>query len=96
LNNTLLDFAMIASTVIGYFISIALITTSFYRSRANNYLSLSLFLLASLTFLEWSDINITNITFQILGNFRLDFLFAVTLFTYFLIQIYQGEKRNKK
>lgn len=78
---------MIASVIIGYFISISLITTSFYRSRANNYLSLSLFLLASLTFLEWSDRNITNIILQVLGNFRFDFLFAATLFTYFLIQI---------
>lgn len=78
---------MIASVVIGYFVSIALIASSFYKSRANNYLSLSIFLIATLTFLEWQSINTNTIIFKILSNFRLDALFAVTLFTYFLIQI---------
>lgn len=87
MKQTLLDFAMIASVIIGYFISIALVTISFYKSRANNYLSLSIFLIASLTFLEWPGVNMDTIVFQILALMRLDFLFAATLFTYFLIQI---------
>ncbi len=78
---------MIASVITGYFVSISLITTAFYKSRANNYLSLSLFLIASITLIDWLDLNTPNITIQILGNFKLDFLFATTLFTYFLIQI---------
>jgi AraC-like DNA-binding protein len=85
MNNTILDFAIIASIGIGYFMSIALITTSFYKSNANKYLSLSLFLLTSLTFLECFSTN--NLAFEIINNFRLDFLFAATLFTYFLIHI---------
>lgn len=84
---TLLDIAMIASGVIGYFISIAIVTTPFYKSRANNYLSLSLFLLASLILLEWLDANIGGRFVLLLGDIRPDLLFAATIFTYFLIQI---------
>ncbi len=82
---TILDFAIIVSASIGYFISIALVTSSFYKNRANNYLSLSLFLLTSLTVLDWCDIE--NYVFQFLNSIMLDLLFGVTLFTYFLIQI---------
>ena len=78
---------MIASVIIGYFVSIALVTISFYKSRANNYLALSLFSMASLTLIEWCSINISNILVEVFTLFRLDFLFAATLFTYFLIQI---------
>ncbi len=78
---------MIASTLIGYFLSIALITTTFYKSRANNYLSLSLFLIASLPFLEWVGIGSAHVVIRILDNIRLDLLIAATLFTYFLYQI---------
>ncbi len=87
MSKTVLDFSMIASVVIGYFISMALLTTSFYRSRANHYLALSLFLLANLTLIEWGSNTTDHVGFIILANFRLDYLFAVSLFTYFLIQI---------
>lgn len=96
MNQTVLDITMITSVIIGYFVSISLVTTSFYRSRANNYLSLSLFLLASLTFLIWSDVHINTVTTRILGNFRLDLLFAATLFTYFLIQIKHPSLKSSK
>ncbi|GAA0734125.1 helix-turn-helix domain-containing protein [Aquimarina litoralis] len=82
---TLLDFIIIASGCIGYFISISLITSSFYKSHANNYLAISLFLLTTLTFLGWYEID--NIILQFLDNIMLEFLVAVTLFTYFLLQI---------
>ncbi len=78
---------MIASAIMGYFVSIALITTSFYKSRANNYLSLSLFLIATLILLDLLGVTIDNIAFEILNLFMLDMLFAATLFTYFIIQI---------
>lgn len=78
---------MIISVVIGFFISFALITTSFYKNRANNYLSLSLFIIASLTFFEWPNSILNTVVFQLIINFRLDFLFAASLFSYFLIQI---------
>lgn len=78
---------MIASTLIGYFLSIALLTTSFYRSRANNYLSFTLFLIASLTFLEWYGLSTAHRLIQIFDSLKLDFLIAATLFTYFLFQI---------
>ncbi len=85
MSTTLLDIAIIASIIIGCFLSISLVTTSFYKSRANNYLSLSLFLITGLTFLDWSGIE--NFVLQFLNNIRLDLLVPVTLFTYFLIQI---------
>jgi len=87
MNLTILDFSMITSVVIGYFVSIALVVSPFYKSRANNYLALSLFLLSSLTFLEWPRVSMDNMLFQFLSNIRLDFLFATTFVTYFLIQI---------
>jgi AraC-like DNA-binding protein len=87
MNLTILDFAMIASIIMGYFVSISLITTSFYKSRANNYLSLSLFSIASITLFEFPWVIKSNLVIDIISNFRLDSLFAATLFTYFLIQL---------
>ncbi len=85
MNNTILDIAIIFSGIIGYFISISLVTISFYKNRANTYLSVSLFLITSLTILGWFDIENTVLGF--LNNPILEYLFGVTLFTYFLIQI---------
>lgn len=85
MNTTILDVAIITSIIIGFFLSISLVTAPFYKSRANKYLSLSLFLIASLTFLDWSDIE--NFVLQFLNNISLELLVAVTLFTFFLIQI---------
>lgn len=87
MNATILDFAMIASVLIGYFLSIALITTSFYKSRANNYLSLTLFFIASLTLLEWYGLSTSHRVIGVLDSFKFDFLIAATLFTYFLFQM---------
>ncbi len=86
MNKTVLEFAMISSVLMGYFISLALLTSSFYKSRANNYLALSLFVMASLTFFEWPNGIMSTLLLQIIINFRLDFLFAASLFTYFQIQ----------
>ncbi|WP_298540056.1 helix-turn-helix domain-containing protein [uncultured Aquimarina sp.] len=85
MDTTILDFIVIASGIMGYFISISLVTTSFYKNRANKYLAFSLFLLTSLTFLGWYDIE--GYVLQFLDNIMLEFLVTVTLFTYFLIQI---------
>lgn len=74
-----------ASGLIGYFISTSLVTVSFYKNHANNFLSISLFLLTSLTLLGWFDIENTVLNF--LNNPVLEYLVGVTLFTYFLIQI---------
>ncbi|MEW7279901.1 helix-turn-helix domain-containing protein [Aquimarina sp. 2201CG1-2-11] len=87
MDKTLLDFAMIVSVLIGYFVSISLVTTSFYKSRANNYLSLSISLLASMILMDMLITKVDSIALDILNLFMLDFLFAATLFTYFLIQI---------
>ncbi len=85
MNKIILDYAIITSGILGYFISTSLIITAFYKSRANNYLSLSLFLLTSLTFIDWYDPEYGVLAF--INNVMLDLLTAVTLFTYFLIQI---------
>lgn len=86
MNQTILDFIVITSGILGYFLCLALVTTSFYKSRANNYLSLSLFLLISLTFLG-SWYNKEDAILDFLGLIMLEYLVAVTLFSYFLIQI---------
>ena len=58
----------------------------FIRVGANNYLSLSLFLLISLTFLgSWYDKK--NYILDFLSLIMVEYLVAVTLFLYFLIQI---------
>ncbi|MEP0265806.1 helix-turn-helix domain-containing protein [Dokdonia sp.] len=97
MNQNILDFVIISSGILGYFLCLALVTTSFYKSRANNYLSLSLFLLISLTFLgSWYDKE--NPILDFLGLVMLEYLVGVTLFIYFLIQIehkYLKEKRYK-
>ncbi len=86
MNETILNFVTISSGVLGYFLCLSLVTTDFYKSRANNYLSLSLFLLINLTFLgNWCIEG--NILLDFLGLIMLEYLVAVTLFTYFLIQI---------
>ena len=97
MNATILNFIIITSGVLGYFLCLALVTTSFYKSRANNYLSLSLFLLISLTFLgSWFDKK--NHILHFLSLSMSEYLVAATLFVYFLIQIdhkYLKEKRFK-
>ncbi|WP_299252738.1 AraC family transcriptional regulator [uncultured Aquimarina sp.] len=93
MNTTLLDLAVITSGIMGYFISISLVTISFYKSRANNYFALTLFLLSTLTLLSWFDLE--NIFLHFLSIIMLEFLVAVTLFTYFLIQI-QHEYLKKR
>lgn len=85
MNQSILDFLILASALIAYFISISLFTTSFYKSRANNYLSLSLFLIASLILIEWHGP--TDKYWSFLYFMMLDLVIGVTLFSYFLIQI---------
>ncbi|MFP2994785.1 AraC family transcriptional regulator [Spongiivirga sp. MCCC 1A20706] len=82
---TIFDFAIIAGSIIGYFIGIALLTVTFYKGRANKYLAASLFLQSTITFAGWFDLD--NFVFEFILNITLEFLFAATLFTYFLIQI---------
>ncbi|WP_106793892.1 AraC family transcriptional regulator [Aquimarina sp. Aq78] len=97
MNETILQFVILTSGALGCFLCLALITTSFYKSLANNYLSLSLFLLISLTFLG-SWYHKENPILDFLGLIMLEYLVAVTLFMYFLVQIehkYLKEKWRK-
>ena len=85
MNETILGLVIIASIFIGYFISIALVITPFYKSKANNYLSLSLFLIASNMVIGFFSIN--SIVFTFLDNIVIDLLLGVIIFSYFLIHI---------
>ena len=85
MNETIVGLAIIASIFIGYFISIALVITPFYKSRANNFLSFSLFLIASLMLNGF--FSTTNLVSAFLDNIVLDLLLGVTMFSYFLIHI---------
>ncbi|GAA5024860.1 hypothetical protein GCM10011506_08760 [Marivirga lumbricoides] len=53
MNSTFLDFTVIIGSTVDYFISISLLVSPFYKNRANKYLSVSLFILASITLLGW-------------------------------------------
>ncbi len=81
----MLEAIILASSVLGYFISISLIITPFYKNKANNYLSVSLFILTSLSILGWNDPEEGLLEF--LHSIMWEFLVAVTLFSYFLLQI---------
>ena len=94
MNETILSLVIIASIFIGYFISIALIITPFYKSKANNYLSLSLFLIASIIFIGF--FSTTNIVFAFLDNLVLDLLLGATIFSYFLVHIKHPLLNTKK
>jgi AraC-like DNA-binding protein len=85
MSEIILSFANITSVFIGYFTSIALVITPFYKSRANNFLSISLFLIASLMFIGFFSTD--NIVFSFLENIVLDLLLGATIFSYFLIHI---------
>ena len=94
--STIVGVAVIASVPIGYFMSISLVTSSFFKSHANKYLSLTIFLITTLTFVEWVGLLDTVVFYsplvqamiiQFFENIRLDFLFAASLYTYFLTQI---------
>ena len=94
MNEIILKFIIIASGVLGYFLCLALVTTPFYKSRANNFLSLSLFLLISLSFLgSWYDKK--NLILDFLSLIMLEYLVGVTLFIYFLIQIEHAYLKEK-
>lgn len=95
MDSSLLNVVLVASAAIGFFMSISLFGSSFYKSKANNYLALSLFVVAILTFLEWiglqeiviGNVLLHSLLFQFIENIRLDLLFGATLYTYFLVQI---------
>lgn len=93
MNTALWDIAIIVSICIGYFISIALVTSPFYKSRANNYLSLTLFLISSLALLDAYAPESGFLSF--LSFIMMELLIAVTLFTYFLIQIQHKYLKQK-
>ncbi|PTB96921.1 hypothetical protein C9994_05205 [Marivirga lumbricoides] len=85
MNSTFLDFTVIIGSTVGYFISISLLVSPFYKNRANKYLSVSLFILASITLLGWY--NAEKGIFRLLQMIMWELLVPVTLFKYFLIQI---------
>ncbi|GAA0195581.1 helix-turn-helix domain-containing protein [Fulvivirga kasyanovii] len=80
-----LDLVVVASGVLGCFISVALLTTPFYKSKANAYLSLSMLILVGITLLGWYSAE--GGIFEFLQGVMWEFLVAATLFHYFLIHI---------
>ncbi|PKV50394.1 AraC-like DNA-binding protein [Aquimarina sp. MAR_2010_214] len=90
---TILDFVVISSSALGYFISINLLTSHLYRNKANKYLSTSLFLINSIMLLGRYDPNGGILEF--LKDLMWEFLFPVTLFIYFLIQLNHSYLKKK-
>ncbi|UII29645.1 helix-turn-helix domain-containing protein [Fulvivirga ulvae] len=81
----ILELVVIASGVLGCFISISLLTTPFYKSKANAYLSFSMLILVGITLLGWYGAE--GGIFEFLQGIMWEFLIATTLFHYFLIHI---------
>jgi len=76
---------IIASSIVGTFLCLSIATTPFFKSRANTYLSISLFLLTCITLLGWNNSD-TGI-FDFLQDIMWEFLVGAILFTYFLLHI---------
>ena len=81
----LLEVTVIAGVVLGFFISLSLITSPFYKSKANNYLAISLFILTGITFLGWYGADQGLLLF--LQDVMWELLLPVTFSVYFLLQI---------
>ncbi|MEL6535900.1 MAG: helix-turn-helix domain-containing protein [Bacteroidota bacterium] len=80
-----MEVLILASGALGYFISLALVVSPFFKNKANGYLAVSLFQLASLTALGWHAPESGPLEF--LQSIMWEFFVAATLFTYFLHQL---------
>ncbi|WP_294734349.1 AraC family transcriptional regulator [uncultured Flavobacterium sp.] len=82
---TIIDLIIISSFSLGLFLSLSLIISPFFKSTANKYLALSL--LTLLVIIITGKYNDTSIFLAFIQDIMLEFLVAITLFSYFLIQI---------
>lgn len=92
--DTLAGLAIIGTIFMGYFMSIALVINPFYKSKANNYLSFSLFLIASLILVGFFGAENSFLTF--LDNIILDLLLGATIFSYFLAHLERPFLKKKE
>lgn len=85
MNLSLLNFIFVASFFLGYFTSLSLLISPFFKSKANNYLSASLFILTTMLLFAVTETEVNIIKF--LDKIMWEFLIPVTLFIYFLLQL---------
>ena len=79
------DILVISSCILGFFMALSIAGSAFFRSKANKYLSFSVFILTIIMLLGW-----LNAGTGILGLIRAimwELLIPVTLLSYFLIHI---------
>jgi AraC-like DNA-binding protein len=79
------DVLIISGGFLGFFMALSLAQSLFFKSKANNYLAASLFILNLIMLLGWHDAYTGWL--GLLRSLMLEFLFPVTLFAYFLIHI---------
>lgn len=89
----LFDILVLSGTVLGFFMSLSIATSSFFRSKANYYLSVSLFLLTLVMMLGWLNAN-TGII-RMLTALMWELLIPITLLSYFLIHLNHPFYRSK-
>lgn len=88
-----LDIFVLSGSVLGLFMSISIAASNFFRSKANSYLSASLFLLTLLMLLGW--LNATTGIIRMVHALMWELLVPVTLFSYFLIHLDHPFYRSK-
>ncbi|MBN1119320.1 MAG: AraC family transcriptional regulator [Bacteroidales bacterium] len=79
------DILVISGTVLGCFMGLSILSSSFFRSMANKYLAYSVFLLTAIMFLGWLNAGIG--IFELLRQIAWELLIPVTLLTYFLTHL---------
>lgn len=80
--NQFLDLLIVSGGILGLFMSFSIARSSFYKSKANNYLSGSIVILTLIMILGW--INADTGFFALFQSLMWEFLVPVTLFSYFL------------
>lgn len=79
------DILVISGGVLGCFMSMSIACSSFFKSKANNYLSISILILSIIMVLGW--LNPGTGIFEMIRAIMWEMLIPVTLLTYFLIHL---------
>lgn len=83
--NLIIDVLIISGSVLGLFLSLSIGTISFFRSKANKYLSVSIFLLTIIMFFGW--LNAATGFLNMLRAIMWELLVPITILSYFLIHL---------
>jgi len=83
--NFIFAILIISGSVLGFFLSLAIGGTSFFRSKANTYLSISILLLTIIMFLGW--LNVGTGILNMIRAIMWELLVPITLLSYFITHL---------